>query len=158
MAFTGAEFLRGGWWAILTFTLTLPAVMIWGPSIVMGEPVQVGGGAIFAGVVVPLLGGTIAGFVYVTYGSALAYLLGLALRRTRRLAVHRVCFAMLGLLVGYVTLVLTDLAGLTMLSGALSGSTGNWMTVCISGTVGIAVWAGWEITSAKALRADAPGS
>lgn len=118
MAFTGAEFLRGGVWAIGIFIVALPWVTFIGSSSFAGESATPGRTEFAIVPYVMLLAGAIAGFVYVTYGSALAYLLGRALRSTRRRSVHRVCFAALGLLIGYVTLMLTDLAGITMVSGS----------------------------------------
>lgn len=155
MAFTGAEFLRGGVWAIGIFIVALPWVTFIGSSSFAGESATPGRTEFAIVPYVMLLAGAIAGFVYVTYGSALAYLLGRALRSTRRRSVHRVCFAALGLLIGYVTLMLTDLAGITMVSGSAGAGAPSMLSALISVAAGASVLAGWEITSAKALRADA---
>lgn len=155
MAFTGVEFLRGGVWAIGIFVVALPWVIQLVPSMLMeGSADGFVAGLLFV-LYFMTIAGAITGFVYITYGSALAFLLGLALRSTRRRSLHRVCFAALGVLVGYVTLVLTDLAGLTYLSGSVGTGSIDGTSVAICVTAGASVLAGWEITSSRALRADA---
>lgn len=158
MAFTGAEFLRGGVWAIGIFIVALPWVMLIGSASFAGKNFTIDTIEFAVVPYVMLLAGAIAGFVYITYGSALAYLLGRALRGTHRRSLHRVCFAVLGVVVGYGTLVLTDLAGITMTSGSAEVGAPSMMSAIISMTAGAAVLAGWEITSSLALRDDARGA
>ena len=155
MAFTGAEFLRGGVWAIGIVVVALPGVMLIVPSILFeGSADGVAFGLLLV-LYFMTIAGAITGSVYITYGSALAFLLGLALRSTRRRSLHRVCFAALGVLIGYVTLVLTDLAGLTSVSGSVGTGSVDGISVAICVTAGASALAGWEITSSRALRADA---
>lgn len=159
MAFTWGEFARGAAWAWWTFQWTFPLsypvttlLMLIGapPASVESLPSMLGysllGIAFSFGYALPWSIGAL-----LLVGGPAAWLLGLSLRRVRAISFHLVCFVLLGLVVGSVTMwVATQTMGIFY-----DGSAAIVFTVVAAVATGAAVAYGWRRTARRALADDA---
>lgn len=155
MDFTGAEFFRGLGTTFLVFNLGLPLFLLITEAVRQlgeGNPPLAGAGTLF---MVPMYSAPVSALASLTYAGALAFLLGKLLRGEPRRWLHRIAFLGLGALVGYVTSVLLLLTTYGSASEGIGATLLNSAHVYYAVMTGIAVWAGWELTSSRALRADA---
>ncbi|MBP1324912.1 hypothetical protein JOF28_000144 [Leucobacter exalbidus] len=155
MAFTGPEYGRGMLWTLLIFNVGFPvSMLLWGLlDMLLSDGLSAAVATDYGSMGVSMIAmvmicAPISAGVAVTYGGAAAYGLGRLLQRDGRRWLHRIAFAALGTLTGAMT---TWLFGLT--------ANMHWtdfaaMLPAILMTA-VSVWAGWEITSRKALRSDA---
>ncbi|MDJ1115430.1 hypothetical protein [Microbacterium dauci] len=135
MAFTGAEFRRGateawGWYllsvvvcSVMYGLIAIPIALLW------ATPVSLAATLVWA---------------------PIAYALGLALRRTRAIAVHLAAFTLLGGVAGVVTMLLFLAAtgDIDMANGWL------WLYGPFALTPTLAVPFAWWRTARRALRSD----
>lgn len=158
MAFTGPEYIRGLLWTLLIFNLgfaptvlfagALVGMVVGGPSSVSGWEYESLGALAQAMLAMAIFTVPVSVAVGVTYGGAAAYGLGWVLRRERRLWVHRVLFMLLGGVVGALA---------SAMFSAVSGvGFGDGVAIVpVAMVTAVSVWAGWEVTSRRALRGDA---
>lgn len=152
MSFTGPEFLRGAIFTVLSFTLGFPlSTLIPGVAEVLrgGSPAPAKTLALYL-----LLStgytGLVATASCAVIGAPLAFLVGRLLRRQPNRWLHRVCFSLLGVVIGAAesTVVLLPLSSeFNELPGTLIPST--------AALTALTVWAGWEFACARAIRGDA---
>ncbi|WP_087016338.1 hypothetical protein [Leucobacter sp. 7(1)] len=155
MDFTGLEFLRGLGITFLAFNVLLPITILVVETIsqlVNGLPLFSGAQMLF---LVPFYAAPISALASLTYAGALAFGLGKLLRSERRRRSHRLAFIGLGLVVGYVTSLLVQVFTYGSPTSDLAGVVLNSTHLFYALPTALAVWIGWEVTSARALRADA---
>ncbi len=163
MAFTGREFFDGAFAAWGCFVILIaPATVIY---VIIMSALDIQGLSSylmqFPGVLAIFVVAIISAYFFLVpwtfagllVGAAVAYGLGLSLRRTRNLPLHVTLFAILGLVVG----VATSTVGATFYTGTaslVSPITLGAMVIYSLGTA-VAVALGWLFTASKALLADA---
>ncbi len=163
MAFSGHEFLRGalaawGYFLILITPGTVVYVVVLNVTDAYHFPeymTQFPAAQLYFVVVAVIAAYVIVvpwSMVGLLLGATVAYGLGMALRRTDKLALHVAAFTFLGLVVGVATSVLG--ASVYPNSAGLTSLTNLEAVVIYSALAAVAVGLGWLFTASRALRAD----